>query len=302
MTNKPIPTFIIEEHHEAFVVWNYAIQHGMIPPTGNTLFHVDEHSDMGTPRFNRSIHELNGDIKGIKNFALKELDIGGFIIPSIYMEIYNKVFWIKQKHRRQIFRGVGMYVRSYNREGKKLISDKINIKGNIADNNGKWDGTDSICYRYYKRTIEKIPSSTKVILDIDLDYFSCSGNPNELEEIYIEITKDEYNDYQNNLYHRLNFFVLGKKIHAKETKGKYYYVINQYNEIYPCDLKVNKKEISKRIDSFTSTLKQKKIQPLIVNICRSRHSGFTPSDQWNFIEEMLLSNLNAIYNVKHINI
>lgn len=71
MKNKPIPTFIIEEHHEAFIAWNYAVQKGLIPPTGNTLFHVDEHSDMGMPRFNRSIHELNDNIEDIKDYSPK---------------------------------------------------------------------------------------------------------------------------------------------------------------------------------------------------------------------------------------
>ena len=50
-----IKTFIIEEHHEAYIVWNYAIQQGLIPATGNTLFHVVEHSDVGTPQFNISL-------------------------------------------------------------------------------------------------------------------------------------------------------------------------------------------------------------------------------------------------------
>ena len=70
--NDPIKTFTIEEYHEAFIVWNYDIQHGLIPPTGNTLFHVDKQSDMGAPRFNRSIHELSDNIEDIKDYIPKE--------------------------------------------------------------------------------------------------------------------------------------------------------------------------------------------------------------------------------------
>jgi len=51
-SNQNIKTFIIEEHHEAFFVWNYAVLNNLLPAKGNNLFHIDEHSDMGTPRFN----------------------------------------------------------------------------------------------------------------------------------------------------------------------------------------------------------------------------------------------------------
>jgi hypothetical protein len=42
-----IPIFIMEEHHEAFIVWNYAMRAGWIPVKENCLFHVDTHADMG---------------------------------------------------------------------------------------------------------------------------------------------------------------------------------------------------------------------------------------------------------------
>ena len=137
MKKKPIPTFIIEEHHEAFIVWNYAIQKGLIPPTGNTLFHVDEHSDMGTPRFNSSINGLNGDINTIKDFTYKELNIASFIMPAIYKGIFNQIHWIKQKHRMLEVKHEEMYIRSYNQLGKKMISGKISEIKNVSTDNDR---------------------------------------------------------------------------------------------------------------------------------------------------------------------
>jgi hypothetical protein len=122
---QEIPTFIIEEHHEAFIVWNYAIQQGWLPATGNCLFHVDEHSDMGTPRFNESIHSLNGDMVKVKEFTYQELNIASFVIPACYREIFNQVYWIRQKHRKTLHKPVEMFVRSYNQAGKRLLSGKM---------------------------------------------------------------------------------------------------------------------------------------------------------------------------------
>lgn len=44
-----IPFYIIEEHHEAFLIWHYAIIKGLINKNRNTLLHIDEHSDMLLP-------------------------------------------------------------------------------------------------------------------------------------------------------------------------------------------------------------------------------------------------------------
>ncbi len=67
---RSIPTFIVEEHHEAFLIWKYAIQNNLIPAKGNHLFHVDEHSDMSNlHNFRLLLTTLNGNLK----FRLKTL-------------------------------------------------------------------------------------------------------------------------------------------------------------------------------------------------------------------------------------
>lgn len=293
MKKKTIPTFIIEEHHEAFIVWNYAIQQGLIPPTGNILFHVDEHSDMGTPRFNTSINDLNGDINTIKYFTYKELNIASFIMPSLYKNLFSHVHWIRQKHQKQEVRHEEMYIRSYNQSGKRLISGKLNTLKEIKTD------PDIKRFNYYLRTIKQIPNEKNAVLDIDLDYFSCSGNPNELEEVYVEITKDEYQNFITNKYHRLNYLGI-EKIEASKINDNYYYKINDYNEIYPSSLKVDEKEIIKRINDFIIILVNKKISPAIISICRSAYSGYTPKEQVNFIHDNLLIKLSEIFELSKI--
>ena len=157
---------------------------------------------------------------------------------------------------------------------------------------------------FFFQTIETINQEnreTKIILDIDLDYFSCAGNPNELEEIYIEITKGEYNTFQSNRYHRLNYCGFGK-IEAIQKNKKSFYKINDYKEIYPSHLKVDEAEIITRIDKFTNTLINKKIVPLIISICRSSYSGYTAKEQVNFIMDNLLFKLSGVFELNKVSL
>ena len=296
---ESVKTFIIEEHHEAFIIWNYAIQQGLIPQSGNTLFHVDEHSDMGTPRFLKSITCLNENLTDIIDFTYKELNIGNFIIPSVFNEIMNRVYWIKRTHKSK-HKSVEMYVRSFNNGGKNLIAGKL-TELNTEGLGTKGVQTDIKFFNYYLRLIEQLSNQDNIILDFDLDYFSCSGNPNFLEETYVEISEDEFREYCENRYHKIHFLNIGK-VDSIEREGRYYFVFNQYDEIYPNKLRQNEEKIRSQIDFFVSFLREKKIIPNIINICRSRYSGYTPLDQWEFIEQNLIEKLNELYSCEIVHI
>ena len=99
MKTQPIKTVVIEEHNEAFYVWQQAVQHGFIQPNGNCLLHIDEHSDMGVQCFNQSLDDLNGNMDAIEQITNDEVGIAGFIMPSVYLGLFSDVYWIKQKHR-----------------------------------------------------------------------------------------------------------------------------------------------------------------------------------------------------------
>ena len=96
MLKDPIKTFIIEEHNEAFFIWNYAVNKKIINSEKNILVHVDEHLDMGTPRLYTSIFDLNSDMKAVLDFSYNELSINAFIIPAVFQGIINKIYWIKK--------------------------------------------------------------------------------------------------------------------------------------------------------------------------------------------------------------
>ena len=286
---KSIPTFIIEEHHEAFIVWSYAIQQGLMTPTGNTLFHVDEHSDMGVPRFNKSIHNLNGNLELIRDFTYDELNIGGFIIPAVYQEIFNKVYWIKINPKKLLT--AKMFVRSYNKEGKKLMKGYLN---NSVDQS---TSTDKKQYEYNLLPISDLfDNELKVVLDIDLDYFSSITDPYCENGLAIEITEEEYNKFHNTRYHRLRF--LCQRIEAIKKENKFFYLINNYEETYPDKSIASEMEILERMDELIKKLDDNDIEPQIITMCTSRYSGFTPDYQVEFIKKNLIKYLQKIYNIE----
>lgn len=287
--------YIVEEHNEAFYIWLKAFNEGLIS-ANNTLLHFDEHADFRYPVLKNSINKVvRADESFIQKFARTELHIDSFIVPAIYLGIINEFYWIRQDiHKTDVSEH---FLRTYNNEGKYFISGKkTSVTGQQTGNS----------FTYVKTGAEelsklKIDPAKPVLLDIDLDYFSCCENPYIQNEIVIEITEQEYNDFINNPYHYLHFVTA----HAEVMKynGSFFYVLNNVPEKYQSKREVTESEIIKRIGVFVNDISSMGVVPAVVSICRSRYSGFTPFHQWEFIEKQLLSALKLLFDfeVVHIN-
>src|SRR5690606_12072616 len=150
----------IEEHHEAFFVWQYAIQKGLLSKRENTLYHVDEHSDLSTPRFNTSIHDLNNNLEALKKFTYQELGIASFIMPAIYLGVFNKVVWFKQRHRSLPENAFNMFIKSYGDDGMRLISGK-------TTNNILSSQEEKVSFVYERKILSEMIYDKNIVLDID---------------------------------------------------------------------------------------------------------------------------------------
>jgi len=141
-------------------------------------------------------------------------------------------------------------------------------------------------------TKESVDLTINVILDIDLDYFFCDYDTGETFEV--EITENEYKTFCKNPYHRLHM-TSGGKLRAEERIGTYYYIYQ------PKTIKntpeFNAIEVMKRIEDFASWLQKQKIKPMLIDICRSRFSGYTPSKHWQWIEEYVLNKIEEIFPI-----
>ena len=283
--------YILEEHNEAFFLWNWAKRTGILSE-GHALLHVDEHADLGTPRLKSSIKNLNGDLDKLVDVTYNQTSIASFITPAVYQGLINEVYWVRQKHKiaQGLPRRRYRYVRSFNQEGKRLMVGQHKDCG-IDDPDRK----DLIVSCNH---LDDMPSNTKVILDIDLDFFSTIENPAEYRKSTVEITQEEYEKFTSDHYYPLRYVLLGSMIEPIKKEGRYYYAINNYDEGFASKLKVEENVIVERINLFVDALKEKEIEPILVDICRSKYSGYTPSDQCDFIQDELISRLRGHYNIE----
>ncbi|XP_052780853.1 uncharacterized protein LOC128217624 [Mya arenaria] len=87
-----LPVYIVEEHHEVLPYWFSAATRGLVPKSGNTLVHVDGHSDMappvnvpGYPFFKWPAH------RQIK-YLMQSNDV--FIQASAMANFINRLIWV----------------------------------------------------------------------------------------------------------------------------------------------------------------------------------------------------------------
>lgn len=294
-----VPLFIIEEHHEAWFIWNYGYFNGFIRPFGNTLLHVDAHEDMGISRFNASVDELEDDLQKIYTYGCQELGIASFIIPAIYRGIINNYTFLG-RYDAYCGKKQNRFAASWQSRGKYFETGEVKpfLRKYLESGENKWGQ-----YQFYScqeiGLAGRFTTSQPLILDIDLDYFSCDNSLSSAKS-KIEITKEAYLDFTNNRYHPLRIMPAAAFSVGKEDEQYYLYYTERQEEQ---DLKkVSTDTIDKRIDRFIDFLRNNNLKPGLIDICRSRFSGYTPADQWKYIEDKLLEGLSRLYdlNIAHI--
>jgi len=295
MKKANVKTIILEENHELFYLWNKEIWDKRLNAKDNTLLHFDEHNDLCPPRVKTSIDEINSE-SDLMQFTYDELAINTFIIPSIYQGIFNKVYWVNHKNTNS--RPIKRCVRTFNNEGKKFI---------VFNPSKKPLNTNAKIKKFMVLPVTigtlKLNNHKNVFLDVSLNYFSCVSDPIEYRVSYIEIAKSEYEDFiANQRYHNLKFELLGHRISTKQENGKYYYVLNDHEEIYSSVSSRLKEDITKKINNFVTGLSRLNLIPSIITITRSVKSGYTPNDMAEYIESELINKLRRIYslNISHI--
>ena len=148
--------------------------------------------------------------------------------------------------------------------------------------------------------MKSFPRLNLVILDIDLDYFSCNHQYYNFKG-KLEVSSKQYYEFVEDKHHFLRS-TLGSGVTAKKRGDKYFLYFNDFTESksIPNYLKVSETEIIRRIEKFVSFLKLNQVKPQIIDVCRSRLSGYTPENQWRFIEENLIQQLAELYSLEPI--
>lgn len=286
-----IPLFLLEEHHEAFLAWNYSVMKGWLPAEDSTLLHVDEHADLEFPAPDTPIRQAVARLEDLVAFTYSELSIASFLYPALYLGLFRRVYWLRQEHDEGSVSEILCV--TTDEEGRRLRrSPTLSLTAALDP--------ERRCFRLTPVTADDtidVPTD-RIVLDIDLDCFSCDNRKGEDWEI--EITKAAYEAIRQDRYHPLRL-ASGNLVKARERDGSYYLCSN-YGALAETDLKVGEQTICERIDALVAFLSRNSIQPAIIDIARSRFSGYTPAGQWEFIEAKLLEGLSLLYDYESISV
>lgn len=282
-----IPTYIVEEHKEAFYCWHYMIHAGEIPPVNNILLHVDTHDDFSGGYIGADFLQKEMDLPTAHHYAYDVLNILNFIKPAILKKIFSVAVWLNNDNKpvEEQFIRIGLSDQGFvgefpippeemRKPGEQPdnVVDIFNIRGTICDD---------------YRTVPPLP----LVLDIDLDFFCCDASCSYARNRYLEITKDEYERYQNDPYHLLRMEFSYFKPYKKD--GRYFLSVNEnIDKEY-----ASEQQIIARMNDFFLWLDRRQIVPAAIDICRSRFSGYLPAPVFPWIENELLTRLNNFYGI-----
>ena len=273
---------VVEEHHEAFIVWRWAKDFCALPATGNYLLHIDEHADLAPLRSALPVPPFDAPFRETVNFTYAHLGIGNFIVPAIAAGLISAMTWVQLSSSTRVgtvevinIEGVGLARRVYFGEvafekgeanaGRKHVP--LNIVG--------------------PGSREDLGATT--LLDIDLDYFSCAESHwTALSGREIEITEHAYRQICADRYHFMRLTC--ESLVPCDLGGKYVLRV-----LPPPTVKLPQRDIASSVSSLKSFLVENRVSPRIITVCRSRLSGYTPPEHCATIESSVITMLTELY-------
>ncbi len=286
-----IPLYIIEEHHEAFYIWNMATQAGHLPPFGNTLLHVDHHPDFECGLMGADLDVLFRGLEEIREFTYNNLGIAEFIIPAIYQGIFNDVVILKDfspilpKPENKTVRPLG---------SGGLAVEPVTALSRLAL---KRPEAKHRLFTYRQGGLGDFSTPQALALDIDLDYFCWDDSLSTVAHKRLEITEAAYREFTENPYHPFRVFPISV-VSAIEESGRYYVCYTCLPKPEPLP---TWERVLKRVELFLGWLDRVKISPCMISVCRSRYSGYTPGYVWRDLEEILLARLKEVFDYELAN-
>ncbi len=277
-----IPVFRMEEHSEAYAIWHIAVEEGLIPASGNVLVHVDHHDDLECGPYDHDFTQPFPNVAQAMEFLRDGLGIADFIAPAFWEGIFDKMVNFKSifpSNKPPQVKAVAL------RGTQELIlRDYIPLTDSGNENVKAVD--------YLQLSLNPLPPiDVPVVLDIDIDYFCWDNTLSTGTPARLEITEEAYRAFRTDPRHPCR--ILAKRIvYAFEKDGRYYM---QIRDPAPNPRETRDERIRQRVDKFMAWLKETELQPAVIDICRSRISGYCPSNKWEMVEGLVLEGLREIY-------
>lgn len=287
-----IPVYCMEEHNEAFYYWGAAVEKGYLGREGNTLFHVDHHDDLESGGYFHDFTQPFQNLEERKRFTYEKLGIADFIVPALYEGIFSKLYNMKALLPKKF--------ESRERFVKRIGSNALMLGEYVPFLHGVYRREKREEYRfftYYEGSLSDTLELENTVLDIDLDYFCWDDSLKSVPPKRIEITKEAYEEYQENPYHP--FRILPRRLLKTEESGGHFYI--RYEEPPIQEKEADETRIRKRVDRFMEWLRTVSWQPCLITLCCSAHSGYLPAEYAGLVEELVREGLESIYQLTYQN-
>ena len=284
-----IPLKVIEEHNEAFSVWFDAVADGTVP-RGAVLIHVDHHDDMECGGYDHDFSIPVTTRQMAEDFVERSSGIADFIIPALWEGWFSSVVIVKSllpenfKQEEQFIHHKGSGI---------LLNGRV-----FPFVHGKYKGNPSSPYRFFTRWEgfgTPLEIDVPCVLDIDLDYFCWDNSLSTTDPKRMEITEEAYHQYCEDPHHPFRLFPR-RLLRIVSEENRHYLEYKEYDITPPL---ADVQHIIKRVERLCNWLKENNIRPALIDICRSRYSGYTPSSRWKLVEDILLEHLEKLYPLQN---
>jgi hypothetical protein len=277
-----IPTYTVEEHHEAFIIWHRAREKGRLNHEPHSLVHVDNHADMDPPQLRHHPLKENLSMEDVISMTRSELDIQSFITPAIYLGMFNRVLWLRPQckfHQRQLA--------VWSKDGQRKTLHMSHRPPRDRD------GNDALFQ--WASVKDPIAQPENYVLDIDLDYFAMAQRRSE---VGIEISEKEYQSFLSNPRHffRIEYGSRARVERMGEQTKLYFTPLDAPNFNDSVDNSLN--TVNERIELFSQWLSTLKQTPKLITICRSISSGWSDQNCTEHVEREVLKLLKQHYQVE----
>ena len=281
-----IPVFRMEEHCEAYAIWHIAVDEGLIAPTGNLLLHVDHHDDL---EFGPYVHDFTIPTENAEqalDLVRNVLGIADFIVPAFWEGIFDRM--INYKSIFAVKKGSGEKIVQLRGTNDLCLRDPIGLVDKDEDENKRG-------FFYEELSLMKPePIQQPVVLDIDLDYFCFDNSLSTGVPVRAEITREAYEELVSQPRHPMR--ILARRMVFAERDGDRYYLVMR--EPAPPKRVTREERIRQRVEKFFAWLDQNEIKPVMIDICRSRISGYCPADRWELVEQLVLEKLQELFPIQ----
>jgi hypothetical protein len=205
---KKIPIFIVENHNDVLEFLYKCFAKRYLPFEHNLMIHFDSHPDMCFPNF-------DSHLAYDKEELLQQLSIENWIMPTVFVGLFDKLVWVKREFAKQIPCGrhelvVGEHENKikifsnldyFITDGAFCLKEKLQKAKSCTLDVMELDGQTSMGSLFSTDRFANNPTFSYA-LDIDLDYFSTK-NPfltlyekadlyNKLKSIYITDKAEDY--------------------------------------------------------------------------------------------------------------